>query len=1100
MTRHSKLCLASKSSNCAKSFLLLLLVCGDVASNPGPTTPVSVHSCFLCHKAFVPQARPICCDSCGRYAHSGCTSLTAFEKSSRRSGQYVPWFCGAPNCLRPIPFNQSPGATSNISWSVLPGISSPASASGRRSLSACSSVDDPLPKSTLQSPVIVSANVNGLRSKFDSLYTAASAYGPVALAIQESKLCASVDSKELAIPNYSLFRRDRSANGGGVCLYVLESLRPTRFSGHRSLELVACKLLFRQSTVVVASCYRPPAQTADQRDRFLSDLTDWIARLGPAVENLVLLGDFNLDLGEIFSSALYASLHGFKLTQIIDKPTHCDHILDLCFVGSSLLVEDWSLGPTFERQLSGHASIFLQLSHLTSSKLASREFHSFRFCDADWEHAKFELCYMSDGSCRNLAQEIGGCDSVDGAAMHLTNTLLAVMRSCVPHKVIRVRKYVPWMCKSLISLIRRKSAAFSRFRFSPTPSSLAAYRLLHRKVRTAVKSAKNDFVERSFATVSNVGEFWKAFRRVTGDSTTLPSLAMDDGTFAVSDAAKAQLLSQSFAKNFNVNDSLPPSLSSDTCHLDSDFYCPPGFVAKKLRSISSTSVGLDCLPVQFVHGIVGVVSRPLAVLINRCLSEHTWPSLWKAARIAAIPKVPSSTSPHDFRPISVLPVLSKVAEAWLLHLLEPYLKTSVWQFGFKKGSSTDDAIAAVTHLISSGWNGCKGIAKVAVVSLDIKRAFDQVPHFLLLTALQRRRVPNVLLKLLHSYLIGRTQTVRVGNALSSPVQCISGIGQGSMIGPSLFNVYVDQVFKTVLSKGTRIVMYADDCLLVKPIISVQDEINLSLDLDALSKAYEDLFLEINPAKSHVLLCSVSPAPASFTYPPTINGVPVPVVSTMKYLGVVLDRKLDFQDNALRLASRTKCCIGALRRAFGTSLRPESFSYIYRTKCLPMLSYAIAVASPRTKHGCLLLEKANRLGVRYASNDFVANYYGLLERLEMKSMVQLCVVRQCLLAYKYVHNLRHAPLDMLYLQIQSSKYNLRETCHELQVLIPNHRRQLTADIPVYRALASWNSLNIGTPAATNVLVNGPFSAFKLAINQEHVFSQLLSAHPAYYPVF
>ncbi len=169
--------------------------------------------------------------------------------------------------------------------------------------------------------------------------------------------------------------------------------------------------------------------------------------------------------------------------------------------------------------------------------------------------------------------------------------------------------------------------------------------------------------------------------------------------------------------------------------------------------------------------------------------------------------------PTQFRPISILPIISKVAEAWFLHLLLPYLSTSPWQFAFKKGCSTDDAIATATHLIASGWNSCSNAAKVAVISLDLKAAFDKVPHFSLLSVLQRRGCPDHLLRLLRSYLLGRTQVVRVGNSLSEAVNCQSGIAQGSLLGPYLFNAYVDTILQTPVSTGTRVLLYADDCMI-----------------------------------------------------------------------------------------------------------------------------------------------------------------------------------------------------------------------------------------------------------------------------------------------
>ncbi len=1080
---------------------LLLLLSGDVASNPGPADNVSGEFCFLCKKKFIPQAHPIPCESCGQRAHSGCTSLTAYEKQQWRNGDFVPWFCGAPNnCLPPISFPFLSDANITVSWSELPNVSSTQSPSPPPSLSPSPASVDPIPTSSRQLPVIMSANVNGFRSKLASIAATVSTYGILAFAMQESKLCASVSSFELAIANYILFRRDRSANGGGVCILAHESLHPSKVSGHRSLELVACKLHFRNRVLMLASCYRPPGQSANQRDAFVSDLSDWIAALGTQVQDLVLVGDFNVDPADASSELLFRSLSNLRLQRLMTAPTHGDRTLDFCFVGQSVAVNACGLGPTFERQLLGHASVYLQLTRLSAEISPSRNFDSFRFEEGDWDRAAFELAFSADGSNRDLAAEVTAHDSVDSAANHLSSTLLSVLRKCVPHRTVRVKRFVPWMTHSLAKLIHRKSAAFSHFRSYSNPSTLAKYRDMHRKVRVAVREAKQGFVLKCFESVNNLSEFWKAVRKVSGEAAVLPSLPRDDGSFAVFDTEKAELFSQAFQGNFNDRDCLPPAFDSAASVLDPNCACSAGFVQRKLGSIQTSAVGLDLLPVRFLHQISHIISGPVATLINRCFQDQEWPAIWKNARVVPIPKVSSPSNTNDFRPVSILPILSKVAEAWFLHLLRPFLWTSPWQFGFKSNSGTEDAIAAVTHLIASGWQKCTGTAKVAVVSLDIRHAFDQIPHNALLVALQQRHCPIYLLRLLRSYLSNRTQVVSISNSVSASASCVSGIGQGSLLGPALFNAYIDTIFSSQLSPGTSLILYADDCLVVRPIQSAADELALNSDLAKLQRTYDSLFLTVNPAKSKVLLCSISPRPATFKHPPVIAGVPLQAVSSLKYLGVYFDRKLDFQENTTCSSAKTRRCLGILKRAFGSSLSCSSFAYLYRAKCLPVLSYAIAVVSPRRRQDWLLLERTNRLGLRYASNDYSSSYQELLQRLSFHSLSQLCFVRRCSLLHKYVHGNRNGPPGLITMRLPNSHYNLRQQSHQLQILVPEHSRHLTADIPLYRGFLAWNCLTNGDHGETTAILNGPYAAFQSAVSADSVFAAVSTLLPTLYPMF
>ncbi len=1089
-------------------FLLLILLAGDVAVNPGPSLNQEIDltvPCVLCHRDFSKQTRPITCENCGKWVHSGCSTLTAWEKKQRRDGHHVPWFCGDQACIQPIYIPTSP-INLTVSWSELPALSPEPATQKTKERSKSTGCDYKI-RSSPNSPVFMSANVNSLRSKLDLVSASISAYDLSAFAVQESKLCKSIPSSELLIPGFELFRRDRSANGGGVAVFASGNLRPVRLPDHPALELVAVKLQFRQQPLILASCYRPPNQSTEQRENFLSNLSDWLAGLGPLVQFTVICGDLNIDPGDPWGAVLMQSMHLFTLEQIVDSPTHGHRLLDLCFVGSGLQALACSLGPTFERQLCGHASVSVQLADLTPSKANCQRFQSFQFSDADWNRAAFELLFNSDGSIRDLTNEVVHASSVDAAAAHLSRTLLNVMRNCVPNKTVCIRKFAAWMTKEIAALIRRKNAAFKRFRSMPSPSTRATFRRLHYSVRAKVKLAKQQFIVNSFEKASNLSQFWEVFRRLSGSNNTLPSLSRADGSFAVSDFDKAQLLASSFAENFNSHDSLAPAFAAAS-EIQPEWLCTPFYVQHSLDSLRwNCASGLDGLPVRFLRTLSSLISSPLSALINRCLVDCAWPTLWKAARVAPVPKVASSCIASDFRPVSILPILSKVGESWFLKLLKPYLQTSMWQFGFKRACGTEDAVATATHLIASGWNKCSGVAKVAVVSLDIKRAFDQVPHLSLLTALQIRGCPDHLLRLLRSYLEGRTQVVKVGTALSDQICCASGVPQGSLLGPYLFNAYADQIFSTRLSVGTSVLLYADDCLVIRPIQSPADEDILVKDLDAIAKSYEDLFLTVNPAKSNALLCSVCPAAAHFSRPISIGGQIISEVHSLKYLGVIFDRKLDFHDHVSTVAAKLRRSFGSLRRVFGKALDSASLVYLYKSKCLPVLTYALPVCSPRLKSGWAVLERAQRLAVRSISNDYLTPYYEQLDQLQLPSIAQLCFQRQCCLIFKYVHGQRHCPASepLILVKIPKSKcFNLRQRHpeeHPIQLLLSLHQRRLTDQIPIYAAIRAWNSLSMTDSEHLTGLLNGSYSLFRQAIkNNSELFAAARNSNPVLFPVF
>ncbi len=368
--------------------------------------------------------------------------------------------------------------------------------------------------------------------------------------------------------------------------------------------------------------------------------------------------------------------------------------------------------------------------------------------------------------------------------------------------------------------------------------------------------------------------------------------------------------------------------------------------------------------------------EPLTILVNCCIADCAFPSIWKENRVTPIPKEHGTADPTKFRPISIAPIFSKLAESWLLHCLKPYLSTSCWQFAFKRGSSVEDAIATVQTRVAEGFNSCPGTTCVALISLDISKDFDQVSHRLLLKSLQKRLVPGSLLSLLKSYLNGRTQSVVAEGAASARTYVPSGVPQGSVIAPSLFTAFVDPLLTDKLPSTAHPIsqlLFADDFLGIKILRDQNDERELQLELDEIVRITNQLGLSVNVAKSAILLCSLAPRPLALSRTITANGTEIPVVDELKYLGVALDRKLAFTKNAQITATKAKCIVGVLWSQVEKFAGVEAFRVLCTAKLLPVLSYCLPVIAPKSEKDIALLESVNRFALRLLLNDFSSSY-------------------------------------------------------------------------------------------------------------------------------
>ncbi len=594
---------------------------------------------------------------------------------------------------------------------------------------------------------------------------------------------------------------------------------------------------------------------------------------------------------------------------------------------------------------------------------------------------------------------------------------------------------------------------------------------LRNKIRALLRTRRKEWalevLESAPATPSG---FWKAVNKISGLTRSfIPTLAHLD-TIAVSDDRKADLLSNVFRNNFSASIFPHPVLER---------FSPPALdigvvthhIRRAISKMRASAPGCDEIPPAFIKALKDELAMPIAALLLKCLETGTFPDCLKIARVAPIPKVANASNPEEFRPISVTPALSKVLEYWLLEQLRPYIQPHDLQFGFRQNSGTDCALLTLQHQVAVGLDSCPKAARALVISFDVYRAFDQINHNVLIAALQRREVPAFLLAIIASFLADRFQFVQVGTARSGREPVVSGVCQGTVLGPFLFNVVVDQIFSSAsLSTGATIIMYADDLCYMKPLSGTTSEQEAQRDVDQLISLYHGIGLQINPSKSHLLLVRASNK-ASTAPVIQIDGTPIAAVDSLRYLGVTLDPHLSFGLHARVTAAKVKRQLGAAYRTIGQWVPANTFLSILKQKLLPQLTYALPVVATSHKSDWRQVEGVQRFGLRLISNDYLASYSDLLRRFQMVPIAQIYFHQAAVAAYKLVNGLRHCPVpifsqfsDNSVQPRRSERLALRERNSSRRLIKWNfartgqHLLEICSYLPVYRLVSIWNDLD------------------------------------------
>nr|VZI35325.1 unnamed protein product [Spirometra erinaceieuropaei] len=312
-------------------------------------------------------------------------------------------------------------------------------------------------------------------------------------------------------------------------------------------------------------------------------------------------------------------------------------------------------------------------------------------------------------------------------------------------------------------------------------------------------------------------------------------LKTDDGVELYKDDEKAEHLSRFFQSVFTREVAVP----TDHCNvdnvptIDSVFLTKPIVQQELLKLKEGTSPGPDEIPAKLLKELATELAEPLSLLFQASLDAGRLPPEWKTAWISPIHKNGSRASANNYRPVSLTSICCKVMEriikCELMRFLEQNHLLCDAQHGFRRGRS------CLTNLLYCLEQWTRAIDEgnvVHVAYIDFKKAFDSVSHQRLLNKLSRIGVRGKLLKWIENFLVGRSQTVRLGGQHSAEVTVTNGVPQGSVLGPILFLIYIDDCIHGL---DCKIAMFADDIKLWTVIRNEDDEANLQANLDRLEK-------------------------------------------------------------------------------------------------------------------------------------------------------------------------------------------------------------------------------------------------------------------------
>ena len=475
--------------------------------------------------------------------------------------------------------------------------------------------------------------------------------------------------------------------------------------------------------------------------------------------------------------------------------------------------------------------------------------------------------------------------------------------------------------------------------------------------------------------VSDTRQFWKAYKAIHKEFHSVPNL-VHDGIEANTDREKADLLNQFFSTCWNIEVPLLTYRTED--HFIScpdELLCSEEEVLHFLMQLDTTkATGPDNIPAQMLKETARAVTPSLTKLFNTSMQQCSFPTFWKLANIVPIPKGLSLWStPTGYRPISLLPIVSKVFEKHIYSLVSSHLHEhcpiSDKQWGFQAGKSTTTALITTVHRWLS-YLDCG--SDIAAVFFDFKKAFATVPHRPLIETLHKMQLNTSIVEWIGSYLTGRSQKVVINGVSSGSTTIISGVPQGSVLGPLLFLIYINDI--CCLNISSQMVLYADDLVLYKVIQNETDFMELQSDIVEVAKWVQDNSLTFNTSKckSMLITCKMRTMPPLY-----LNGQVIVQVKKYKYLGVHLSSDLKWDTHITTICHKSKKLLGLMYRRFYTTVDPMFLCRLYLSLVRPILEYACQVWDPYTQRNIKELESVQTFALKVSSHCWNIDYEMLL---------------------------------------------------------------------------------------------------------------------------
>ena len=901
------------------------------------------------------------------------------------------------------------------------------------------------------------------------------------LCFTETRLCENTKNM-FKLPEYEGFYNNRNSSGGGVAIYAKQALHANLvncFTFMRPyIESVFVKISRGKEKILIGNIYRPPNSDVnsflDLLDGVLSSIRDDFSQ-----HKIYIMGDFNLDLFRVDESNpilnYFTCFMSMGYIPLIVRPTRVSNtsqtLIDQIWTNDVSMMVNSALLLT---DTTDHFPI-ISCSKIKSSEVIKKDTVTYECrlrgenCD---ENFRNYLINHNWSTILNLNLAEGIYDKFCFTLWTFFNLSYPLVTRTKPK-----RDYdKPYINAELKTLIKEKHKIQRKFYKFPITYG-AQYRSMKNRVAKLTSRARKEYYKNKIdESCGNPKSYWTTINNICGRDTSkfCENIKTMDGELISRNELPTELnkyfvnIPTELARHFNNSHGFREYLQEN---FESNFELNPITIhelAKIIVDVRNTSPGFDELPVNIFKDNFDILGPIILHLCNTSILSGVFPTGMKIARVIPVPKS-ANRCINNFRPISLLPTLSKILEKIVSYQLNSYLIENniitTSQFGFRPNLSTENAAHDLVNFIYQSFDEGKFCIGMF---LDLSKAFDTLNTDILLYKLNYYGIRGRSHEWFRSYLSNRRQFTSIDNYSSDCTNILRGVPQGSTLGPILFTIYINDIIWS--SPLFKYVLYADDTSLLYSHEDIRELIELfNYDISRISRWFKLNHLTLNLGKCSYMVFHRDrrKVPENLS-PIMLGGVTVGRVKECRFLGVILDESLKFSAHIVHTCKKVSKFLPILYNVRKLIESPHLLR-IYNGLVHPHFLYCLSIwggcSAIHLKPLIVLHKKILRCIAGIGRLESVQPVYPTLRILPLHKMYEHVT---CVFVYKSI-----AQRNGLFSERINNFYVFRNS--ELQLLdIPRAVSTHSKQCILYSGAKLYNLIPV------HIRLSSPFNSFKLQL--------------------